>query len=76
MPAKQRTTKSFAERLLQLRTSLGLTQRELASEFRVSPGAVALWESGDRNLSGPVTRLLELYESNYKQVKLKSGVTT
>lgn len=50
-------------RLHKLREKLGLSQRALAKEFGVTPGAVALWETGARCLSGPVLRLMELYES-------------
>lgn len=50
-------------RLKRLREKLGLSQRELAKELGVTPGAVALWETGARSLSGPVTRLIDLYES-------------
>lgn len=62
--ANPKANATFASRLLKLRATLGLTQRQLAVEFRVSPGAVALWEAGARNLSGPATRLLELYEES------------
>jgi transcriptional regulator with XRE-family HTH domain len=62
MANPSKSDSSFAKRLRNLRSILGFTQRQLASEFRVTPGAVALWESGSRNLSGPETKLLELYE--------------
>jgi len=45
-----------------VREVLGLSQRELAVEFKVTHGAIAGWESGTRSLPGPVSRLLELYE--------------
>jgi transcriptional regulator with XRE-family HTH domain len=51
-----------AARLRTLRKQLMLTQRELAREFGVTPGAVAQWESGDRRTPGPILRLVELYE--------------
>ena len=54
--------KSEAARLRRLRATLGLTQRELAVEFKVAHGAIAAWESGTRTLPGPAVRLLELYE--------------
>lgn len=50
------------ERLRLLREQLGLSQRELAVEFNVSSGAIALWETGAREMSGPALRLLELFE--------------
>lgn len=49
------------EQLRQLRAHLQLSQRELAQEFKVTPGAVALWESGARKVPGPVQKLLEVY---------------
>jgi transcriptional regulator with XRE-family HTH domain len=54
--------KTEARRLRRLRDALGLTQRELAAEFKVAHGAIAAWESGKRTLPGPVVKLLELYE--------------
>jgi len=41
------------QRLRRLRDTLGLTQRELAAEFRVANGALASWESGARAVPGP-----------------------
>jgi len=38
----------FAQRLKQLRKGMGLTQIQLAQEFRVSNGAVGMWETGKR----------------------------
>ena len=51
-----------AERLVQLRQILGLSQRELAKEFQVSAGAIAQWETGERAIPGPILRLVEIYE--------------
>jgi predicted unusual protein kinase regulating ubiquinone biosynthesis (AarF/ABC1/UbiB family) len=48
--------------LRQVREALGLSQREMAKEFKVAHGAIAGWESGTRTLPGPVSKLLELYE--------------
>ena len=45
-----------------IRQRLGLTQRQLANELGVSPAAVALWEQHLRIPSGPVEKLLRLYE--------------
>ncbi len=51
-----------ARRILGVRTRLGLSQRELAAELGVTPGAVAHWESGTHPVPGPVDRLLAYYE--------------
>ena len=48
---------------------MGYSQRQLAREFKVSPGAVSQWESGDRTLPGPVLRLIELYEENLGMIE-------
>lgn len=50
------------KRLKDLRKNLGLSQRQLASEFKVSAGAIAQWESGARPVPGPVIKLMEVYE--------------
>jgi transcriptional regulator with XRE-family HTH domain len=60
-----------AKRLLRLRQKLGFTQRDMAVEFNSTPSAIALWETGDRTISGPVLRLIEVYESG--QVKPKKA---
>lgn len=52
-----------AQKLKRLRAALEMTQRELAKEFRVAPGAIAQWETGDRTIPGPVLLLIEIYES-------------
>jgi predicted unusual protein kinase regulating ubiquinone biosynthesis (AarF/ABC1/UbiB family)/DNA-binding XRE family transcriptional regulator len=54
---------SGAARLLRLRETLGLSQREIAEELGVAHGAVGLWETGARALPGPVLKLLALYEA-------------
>lgn len=54
--------KHEARRLRRVRDVLGLSQREMAKEFKVAHGAIAGWESGARALPGPVSKLLELYE--------------
>jgi len=59
MAEKKYSTQSRVKRL---RNALGLSQREFAKELRVSASAVAHWESGEREISGPVSKLLELYE--------------
>lgn len=40
-------------RVLRLRNVLGLTLRDLATEFGVASAAVAHWESGKRRMPGP-----------------------
>jgi predicted unusual protein kinase regulating ubiquinone biosynthesis (AarF/ABC1/UbiB family) len=51
-----------AERIRALRTALRLSQRELADDWGVSPGAIARWETGSNPIPGPVRKLLEIYE--------------
>jgi transcriptional regulator with XRE-family HTH domain len=51
-----------AARLIDLRQSLGFNQREMAKEFGVTQGAVGLWERGERPVTGPVLKLIEIYE--------------
>jgi transcriptional regulator with XRE-family HTH domain len=51
-----------ARRLRHIRDELGLTQRELATQFGVAASAVAQWETGTHTVPGPVLRLVELYE--------------
>ncbi|MEE3451614.1 MAG: helix-turn-helix transcriptional regulator [Acutalibacteraceae bacterium] len=38
----------FAENLKQLRKTKGLTQTQFASEFNISSGTIAMWETGKR----------------------------
>lgn len=57
-----------AERLVLLRQTLGLSQRELAKEFQVSGGAIACWETGTRVIPGPVLKLIDLYEDSLPSV--------
>jgi len=61
-----------AERLVLLRQTLGLSQRELAKEFQVTPGAIALWETGTRGVPGPVLKLIDLYEKSLPTVCKKT----
>ncbi len=58
--------KQDAERLIALRKAFGWTQRELAIEFNVSHGAVAMWESSERSVPGAVVKLIEIYEKKIK----------
>lgn len=62
MPASSQSDDS--KRLLRLRKALGMTQRELASEFGVTGGAIHHWEQGIRPIPGPVMKLIELYEQH------------
>lgn len=64
-----------ANRLLNLREALGISQRELADEFQVTSGAIAHWEAGTRPIPGPVIRLVELYEAELPLVARPDGVT-
>lgn len=58
---------SEADRIRNLRRKMNWSQRQMASEFGVSPGAVAHWESGERKISGPVKKLLEIFESSSRK---------
>lgn len=58
---------SISNRIKSLRETLGLSQRGLAEKFGVSAGAVAHWEIGERQISGPVLKLLEIYEAKAKR---------
>ena len=52
-------TENFpCESVFPLRSSLGMTQVELAERLGVSQPLVALWEKGDRVPSGPAAILL------------------
>jgi predicted unusual protein kinase regulating ubiquinone biosynthesis (AarF/ABC1/UbiB family)/DNA-binding XRE family transcriptional regulator len=55
-----------SQRLVRLRKILGLSQQELANEFKVTYGAVGSWESGAQEISVAALRLLEIYEESYK----------
>lgn len=58
-----------AQRLILLRQNLGMSQRELAKEFQVSSGTVALWEMGTHKIPGPVIKLIDLYEQSLNSKK-------
>ncbi len=62
-----------SERLIRLRKKLGISQREMAQEFAVSNGAVALWESGERPIPGPVIKLIDSFESYLKPKKFSNA---
>jgi transcriptional regulator with XRE-family HTH domain len=44
----------LAERIVQRRRILGMSQKELAAELDVDPGTLARWERGERELAGGV----------------------
>ena len=67
MPSKNKV--NFSKRILELRNNLRMSQRELAKEFGVSPAAVAHWETGERQISGPVKKLLEIFEKNSNAIR-------
>jgi transcriptional regulator with XRE-family HTH domain len=60
------TQQKESARLTALREQMNLTQREMAEEFRVTHGAIGLWERGERTIPGPVLKLMELYEEKLK----------
>lgn len=62
----------YSKRIKNLRLALSVTQREIADMFGVSPGAVAHWEADDRQLSGPVLKLLEIFEKRLQNIGKKS----
>jgi DNA-binding transcriptional regulator YiaG len=64
-PAR-RGTKNDIKRLKRLREILAMSQRDLASEWYCSVGAVTHWETGIRPIPGPVLKLLEIYEDKTK----------
>lgn len=57
---------SEGQRILGLRQTMGVTQRELATAFGTTAGAIAQWEKGDRTVPGPVLKLIELYEAQIR----------
>lgn len=59
--AAKKGNQKDAGRLKKLRKKKDWTQRDAAKEFYVSPGTIALWENGDRKMSGPALRLLEFF---------------
>jgi transcriptional regulator with XRE-family HTH domain len=60
-----------AERLIKVRKALGLTQIELAQEFKVTRQALSMWERGERTIPGPVLKLIEIYEAKAAGKKKK-----
>jgi transcriptional regulator with XRE-family HTH domain len=58
-----------AERLIKVRKALGLTQIDLAKEFKVTRQALSMWERGERTIPGPVLKLIEIYEAKATKKK-------
>ena len=60
--------KSWGERLIRHRTSMGMTQGEAAKRIDVDPGTLARWERGEREptggLLGKVKRFLQDEEAS------------
>ena len=48
------------EEFLAIRKHLGLTQTDLARFLRMTPRCIRQYELGERAVSGPVSRLMEL----------------
>src|SRR5262245_5615369 len=63
----------WVQRLRDLRQLMGWSQRRLAKELRVTPGAVSQWESSQRAIPGPVKRLVEIYEQTLGMVDPPGG---
>jgi len=63
--------KKEAERLIKVRQDLGLTQIDLAKEFKVTRQALGMWERGERTIPGPVLKLIEIYEDKLAGKKKK-----
>lgn len=61
--------KKEAERLIKVRQDLGLTQIDLAQEFKVTRQALGMWERGERTIPGPVLKLIEIYELKARKRK-------
>ena len=59
---KKGKRKSNSNRLIELRKSLGFSQRLMAEEWYVAIGLISMWETGDREMPGHLIRLLEIYE--------------
>lgn len=68
-PKSETIHRKDAARLTAIREALGMTMRELAKEWKVTHGAISLWESGEREIPGPVLKLLEFYENDFQSQK-------
>ena len=66
MPRTRKKPERYSEaaRLTQLRTTAGLSQRDIADVFRVTKGAIAQWETSERTIPGPVLALIDIYEEH------------
>ncbi|WP_413586046.1 helix-turn-helix domain-containing protein [Bdellovibrio sp. HCB274] len=76
MPIKNKEQKikdDYPDRLKSIRSKLGMTQRRLAAELYVTPGAINHWENGDRRIPGPVRKLIEIYELIIEQQRKANG---
>jgi putative transcriptional regulator len=50
------------EKILEVRTKIGISQAVFARYLTVTTGTVAKWESGKKHPSGPALKLLDLVE--------------
>ena len=61
------------EEIKRIRASLGLRQQQLAELLGVDRVAVARWETGARNISQPITRLLlRIWDERLKQPRRRA----
>ena len=60
-----------ATRLIKLREALGFSQREMAKEFGVTQGAIGLWERSERPVTGPILKLMDIYEIRLAKERTK-----
>ena len=60
-----------AERIRELRTRLGRTQEQFAAELRISVGRLRDWEYGRTAPDGPATLVLESWERDLDQGKVR-----
>ena len=60
-----------ATRLIKLREALGFSQREMAKEFGVTQGAIGLWERSERPITGPILKLMDIYETRLAKEESK-----
>ena len=66
MAGRKTSTKerqNLATRVRALRTKKQWSQKQMAENFGLTPGAIAHWELGSKYPSGPALKLLELYET-------------
>ncbi|WP_447979039.1 helix-turn-helix domain-containing protein [Candidatus Nitrospira bockiana] len=62
------------EELRRRRKELGLTQAQLAADLGVTVTTVARWERGERGISEPIGRLVDmLVKERIGKVRLKKG---